>query len=513
LHQVAYRICLRLRKRDFLKRTSERAAAREGVMPAAADVNDLRPILDAEIERLPQRFRSAFLLCHFEGKTNEEAAGLLGVPKGTLLSRLARARQRLKRRLIQRGIAPAACGIALSASTDPVSAALVNTTVHSIHGVAQSSAATPSAIAALAEGAMREMFWNKIKLMACVILAVSFLGVGSVLIGWPGALAEADKPAKTAEKPEPKTNVRDDKLAGPTVSDPTPLDLLLPRRPLPSIHKDEYRIHGTWTVVAVIADGERRDPGDLQIAFGPFQTMLVQDPSLPRNPNSLSFKLDPDQKPPAIDLTVGGKAQVGIYKIFRFGGAGTPETDGLILCLTDKGNKRPIDFNCDKGSGNVYFELWRKAYSAETNWAEKLFPDGLVVDFGSVFEKEPKTVHVKVKNPYPLAVWFSSVGDGGEPWLTQRIPATGPIEPGGEIMIELTPDLGKLKRMAATPVRGMASSFAQRIFLYSFSVKNYRPKTDPLSAKEDPSGYQNGGQPRSNVVLTIKADFNKSVLK
>src|SRR5262245_45206889 len=90
LHRVAERICLRLRKREALKQVSERAAARNDEADRSLELNDFRPIPDAETPGFPQRFRAASLRCQGEGKTNEEAARWLGVPKGTLLSRLAR---------------------------------------------------------------------------------------------------------------------------------------------------------------------------------------------------------------------------------------------------------------------------------------------------------------------------------------------------------------------------------------------------------------------------------------
>src|SRR6516164_2154989 len=68
-------------------------------------VRDLRPVLDEEVNRLPPKYRLPFVLCHVEGKTNEQAARELGCPVGTVLSRLARARGRLRARLNRRGLA------------------------------------------------------------------------------------------------------------------------------------------------------------------------------------------------------------------------------------------------------------------------------------------------------------------------------------------------------------------------------------------------------------------------
>src|SRR5262249_33662140 len=53
---------------------------------------DLRPVLDEEVNRLPPKYRRPFLLCYFEGRTNEQAAQELGWPLGTVSCRLSRAR-------------------------------------------------------------------------------------------------------------------------------------------------------------------------------------------------------------------------------------------------------------------------------------------------------------------------------------------------------------------------------------------------------------------------------------
>src|SRR5262249_23018438 len=88
---------------------------------AAADESwlwrDLRPVLDAEVQNLAEKYRSAFVLCCLQGLTHGEAAARLGCPEGTIHSRLATARQQLRRRLERRGITVAGAGLALELCT------------------------------------------------------------------------------------------------------------------------------------------------------------------------------------------------------------------------------------------------------------------------------------------------------------------------------------------------------------------------------------------------------------
>ena len=51
---------------------------------------DTQPLLDQELSRLPDRYRAVIVLCGLEGKTRKEAARQLGLPEGTVASRLVR---------------------------------------------------------------------------------------------------------------------------------------------------------------------------------------------------------------------------------------------------------------------------------------------------------------------------------------------------------------------------------------------------------------------------------------
>jgi RNA polymerase sigma-70 factor (ECF subfamily) len=76
-------------------------------LAVAADQDDRAEVRDLgdALARLPQEQRSVVLLVGVEQLSYEEAAGVLGVPVGTIMSRLHRGRERL-RRFLDRQDAP-----------------------------------------------------------------------------------------------------------------------------------------------------------------------------------------------------------------------------------------------------------------------------------------------------------------------------------------------------------------------------------------------------------------------
>jgi RNA polymerase sigma factor (sigma-70 family) len=208
LHRVAGRVALRARalaaKRAAAPADAADLAAPETSEPLRAD---LRRALDEEVGRLPEKYRAPFVLCYLDGKTNEEAARELGCPKGTVLSRLAWARQRLRERLTRRGLALSA-GLLGALAPSPAPAALVEAALHAALPAAGQTAVSGT-VAALAQGALRAMLWTRITFAAGCVLAVAALGAGGLLLR-PAPAAEPapalqakadDRPPDKAEPP------------------------------------------------------------------------------------------------------------------------------------------------------------------------------------------------------------------------------------------------------------------------------------------------------------------------
>src|SRR5262249_16420507 len=114
LHRVAYRIAIRARAHVYDLRGT--TAAREQPEVGAADADpadsEMHSILPEELNRLPEKYRMAILLCDLEGKTHVQAADELRWPLGTLHCRVRRGREQLKKRLTRRGLTVSASVLA-----------------------------------------------------------------------------------------------------------------------------------------------------------------------------------------------------------------------------------------------------------------------------------------------------------------------------------------------------------------------------------------------------------------
>jgi RNA polymerase sigma factor (sigma-70 family) len=186
---------------------------RHGGLP---DVPDPRPVpdaelaavIDAELSALPAAQRAAVVLCEIEGRSLKEAAGDLGVPVGTLASRLARGRQRLADRLRRRGVAISAAGLSgwlATGATARVPAVLL----------ARAGEASPAA-GAITQGVLTMLLYDKLRRAAAGLVLAGGLAAGGLGVGWgradpmePARPADAPTPARPADPPKPAQKVFD----------------------------------------------------------------------------------------------------------------------------------------------------------------------------------------------------------------------------------------------------------------------------------------------------------------
>jgi RNA polymerase sigma factor (sigma-70 family) len=190
LYGVAHRVALRARADAARRRKCERQAADPDHNHRAHNEasHEARPILDEEVNRLPEKYRRPIMLCYFEGKTYEEAARLLGWPAGTVSIRLARARNLLGSRLARRGLTVASAALvallAEGSATATVPSLLAETTVQTaLHFAAGSVATGVSAhVFALTEGVVYAMLQRKLKILAGLMLAITVLGGGTGML-------------------------------------------------------------------------------------------------------------------------------------------------------------------------------------------------------------------------------------------------------------------------------------------------------------------------------------------
>lgn len=202
LHRVSWRAALRLRPTRQLVQVSSLPSTEA----PAWELTELRAVLDEEVARLPSRLREAVVHCYLAGRTAEEAAQTFGCPRGTVLSRLAAARERLRVQLTRRGYALPAVGVAAlwaSETATAISPALVALAVRA----AGPAAAIAPGIVNLAEGVLHAMFMTKIKVASALVVAVGLVGFG---VGNLGAGPVPQEP-KSVEKAPATTEQRDDK--------------------------------------------------------------------------------------------------------------------------------------------------------------------------------------------------------------------------------------------------------------------------------------------------------------
>jgi len=202
LYGVAVRVAREARAVSARRRAREAPVPtlpdRAAEAPPPPDADALRA-LDEEVAALPEHLRAAVVLCELDGASRKDAAARLGVPEGTLSSRLAKGRKLLGDRLRKRGVT--AAGLAVLAPV-PVSARLTTATS------ALASGPPPAGVAALAHGVVRAMVLHKFRAAPVAVVLFAVAAVAALAAGSAGS-ADPPRPAAVpvrvaADPPAPK---------------------------------------------------------------------------------------------------------------------------------------------------------------------------------------------------------------------------------------------------------------------------------------------------------------------
>jgi len=319
LHTVAVRTAQRARL------TLQRRREREQQVAAMVDAEqraqrdpDWAVWLDEELQGLPRTLREALVLCELQEVGRADAAARLGIPEGTLSSRLARGKDMLRARLLRRGAALSALalGVVLSRPAQATLAqaslapALIQTSVQAALGGAASAS-----VAALSQGVLHAMFIHQLKWVATLITAVC-LTVGGLAVGWYALSANAGEQNAAAKA-------------------------------------DQDKLQGTWQVLSAQflgkeAEGEEGD--------------MIRKGKCVVKGNHMQFRhggpftLDPSKKPKELDLDMqeGPDNERGTWRgIYELKG------DELTLVFALPNTDRPREFKTEQGVMHMMMKLKR----------------------------------------------------------------------------------------------------------------------------------------------------------
>jgi RNA polymerase sigma factor (sigma-70 family) len=325
LYGVSYRIASKIRSANIRRRWREAPMVDLPAPEADDDVSwrDLRPVLDDELQRLPQRYRRPIVLFYLEGKSVEEVATALGRPRGTVLSQLARGRERLRLRLAQRNLTLSAGVLASllvrTASSDAAVPARFLDWAMQAHASSLTVGGAGAGVSAqarlLAQQVLKDMLRHRLWTIGSLFLAV-LLALSVGILSYAAIL----RPPVAVVQADPRSE-----LSG---------------------------LQGEWQVIAVERDG-RVLPND---QF-PFTRLKIRDQIILHeggdHNEEVSFQLPPEQQPKAMDMQSTGyhgkKTYNAIYAL---------EGDTLTICRPDAA-ARPTEFASKPGSNILLYTAKR----------------------------------------------------------------------------------------------------------------------------------------------------------
>jgi RNA polymerase sigma factor (sigma-70 family) len=203
LYGVAYRLASRVRSDSTRRQQCEGRMRATNEPDPMTDIirRELRPVLDEELQALPEKYRAPLILCYLQGKTHEQAAQELGWPVGTMSRRLDKGRDLLRQRLTLRGVTVSATLLTVTLaneSTAAIPAGLVATTLRTAilfaSGTTAVSALVSASAARLAEGLIKDAAVTKLKIAAVSLIGLVLVtGTGTLVVrAMNGALPQSE---------------------------------------------------------------------------------------------------------------------------------------------------------------------------------------------------------------------------------------------------------------------------------------------------------------------------------
>lgn len=255
---------------------------------------DWLPLLDDAIESLPEKYRVPLVLCELRGLSRAEAASTLDLAPGTLSSRLARAREMLRERLVRRGVGVSALALAAALASEAsgaVPASLIGSTKQAVLSGTFSAPVIP-----ITQGVMHSMFIAKIKTVVALLISLSVLFLGAGLIVW-------------------------------NLNAQTPVAQDAP------VKKDKDALQGEWTVVEAKMIQQNNAKDEEQIKG---KTFVFKGDKLTARGES-DYTIDPSKNPKEIEVVPAEGPESEKGKTFR----GIYELKGDELKITFAGPDQP----------------------------------------------------------------------------------------------------------------------------------------------------------------------------
>jgi RNA polymerase sigma factor (sigma-70 family) len=343
----------------YARVTAARRGAREKQVTAMPEPalehnelwDELQPLLDEALGRLPDKYRAVLVLCDLEGKTRKEAARHFHLPEGTVASRLATARTMLARRLARHDLAVTGGALAAVVSQNValagVPASVASAAIKAASLRAAGQAVAPGVVSvkavALAEGVLKTMLLTKLKIAVAVLL------VGTLLFGMGGFGMHGGRhsPLGAAYGKEQKD--------GPKK---------LPAQEKATPKTDQELIQGTWEFVSLTVGGKKEwnasaPPKCLTFASDKVRFVAVNGDGKEVAFHS-RFKLEVGRRPKEIDMTpLDGEHKETIKGLYELQG------DTLRLCHpAQPGGDRPKSLESNEGSTDYLWTLKKVAVIA-----------------------------------------------------------------------------------------------------------------------------------------------------